>query len=144
NNMSIIKLFGCDKTKRFANYHGNKIGFIGYFKKPVSFEKIVKTVREEINPKPLILPFGKRDITSIAVISGSGSSFLKEAIKNKVDVFITGEAQEYVFETAKESYINFVAAAHYRTEVYGIKNLCKLVREKFKIETFFLDTNNPL
>ncbi len=142
NNVSMLKLFNCRKVKSFANYHGSNIGVIGYLKKPQKFEKIIKIVKQKINKNPFILPAGKKMITSVAIISGDGSSFINEVVKNKIDLYLTGEVQEHIYEVAQESSINLIAAGHNKTEIFGIKNLSKLIAKKFKIKTSFLNTEN--
>lgn len=144
NNISLIKLFTDKNIKPFGDYKGKKIGFKALFKKPVELKEIMKTVKKTISKNPLILNFGQKKINSLAVVSGGASSFFEQAICEKIDLYITGEPSEYVFELARESKTNFIAAGHYGTEVFGIKNLQKLIQKKFKLQTEFLYTENPI
>ncbi|MCX7647430.1 MAG: Nif3-like dinuclear metal center hexameric protein [Elusimicrobiales bacterium] len=144
NNISLIKLFPIKNITPFGDYKGKKIGFKAVFKKPVELREIIETIKKNISKNPLVLNFGEKKINSMAVISGGASSFLEQAINEKIDLYLTGEPSEYVFELAKESKKNFIAAGHYRTEVFGIKNLQNIIRKKFKPKTEFLDTENPI
>ncbi len=144
NNISLIKLFTAKNITPFGDYKGKKIGFKAVFKKPVELNEIMETVKKNISKNPLVLNFGKKKINSLAVVSGGASSFFEQAICEKIDLYITGEPSEYVFELARESETNFIAAGHYGTEVFGIKNLQNLIRKKFKLKTEFLDTQNPI
>lgn len=144
NNISLIKLFPVKNIKPFGDYKGKKIGFKAVFKKPIELKEIIETIKKNISKNPLILNFGEKKINSLAVVSGGASSFFEQAINEKIDLYITGEPSEYVFELAKESKTNFIAAGHHKTEVFGIKNLQKLIQKKFKLESEFLDTENPI
>jgi len=144
NNASIIKLFNTGKIKPFGFYKGKAIGFKAKLLHKTSLNKLIETIKEKINPKPFVLDFGKKEIESLAVISGRASSFFVDAIKEKIDLYITGEPAEEVFEISRDLNANFIAAGHYRTEVFGIKNLQKILEKKFKIKTLFFDTENPI
>jgi len=144
NNVSIIKLFNVYKIKPFGFYKGKAIGFKAKLLHKTPLNKVIETIKEKINPKPFVLDFGKKEIESLAVISGRASSFLVDAIKEKIDLYITGEPAEEVFELSRDLNMNFIAAGHYKTEVFGIKNLQKILEKKFKIQTLFFDTENPL
>ncbi len=44
-----------------------------------------------------------------------------------------------IFEVVRDAKINVIFAGHYVTETIGIKTLSDLVKEKFRIETIFID-----
>ena len=45
-------------------------------------------------------------------------------------------------ELAREEGINFLAAGHYRTEVWGVRALAKLLGKKFGVHAEFIDVPN--
>ncbi len=144
NNINIVKLFPVSKIEPFGEYRKNMIGFKAEFKKGLLSEKVFRIIREKINPKALILPFGPEKIKRIAVISGGGQGMFSQAVREKSDLYITGEASEQCYETAREEKIHFAAAGHYATEKFGVKALEKMIAEKFKLKTFFYDSKNPI
>ncbi|MBP7795390.1 MAG: Nif3-like dinuclear metal center hexameric protein [Elusimicrobiales bacterium] len=144
NNISILKLFSIKDTKPFANYMNVKAGLLGSLRNSISLNTAVKIIRDNINSNITLLDYGNKRIEKIAVVTGGGANFFEEAVLNGADLFITGESDERVFELAREYKSNFLSAGHYMTEVSGVKNLSSLLKKKFKIKTFFIDTSNPL
>lgn len=144
NNANLIKLFPVSNIKPFGEYDGNLIGFKAGLKKSISRKKAEEIIRGKINSKALFLPFGPDRISTIGVVSGGGQSFISQAAKEKLDLYITGEASEYCFETARENSLNFSAAGHYATEKAGVQALKELVEKKFHLKTFFYDSGNPI
>ena len=84
-------------------------------------------------------PFGKAEIKSVAYISGGGISMLNQAIEADIDCFITGEPAHSAFWLAKEAGINVIFAGHYYTETLGVKSIAKELKNKFKIDTEFIE-----
>lgn len=144
NNISLIKLLSCNFTKPFGKHKNKYIGFIGEYKRTKSINEIEKIIKTKINKNSLILKFGKEKIKTVAVISGSASSYFQEAILQGIDLFITGEPKEEIYYLAKDSQTNFIAAGHTHTEIFGIKNLQNIIVQKFKLNTYYLDIKNPL
>ncbi|MEF3280670.1 MAG: Nif3-like dinuclear metal center hexameric protein [Elusimicrobiota bacterium] len=143
NNISILKIFNIKHFENFGDYNGIKIGFIGKLPKKISLEEIANKIKKEINKNAIFINYGKKLIEKIAVVSGGGTNFFEEAVIKGADIFITGEGDEKAYELAREYRSNFVSAGHYRTEVFGIKELSKIISKKFKIKTLFIETNNP-
>lgn len=77
-------------------------------------------------------------------ISGGGYSALYEAIELGLDVFITGEPNEWVMNVANEAGIHFLAGGHYATEVLGVQALGEHVADRFGIDVEFIDVPNPV
>ena len=61
------------------------------------------------------------------------------AIKEKADLFITGEPRLSSYHLAKESGINLIFCGHYATETLGIKALMALIQKRFNVDCLFLD-----
>jgi len=69
---------------------------------------------------------------------------VREAIDRKADLFLTGEATEWVYHFCREEKIHYVAAGHTHTEWLGIKALGEHLEEKFKLEHQFVLIENPI
>ncbi len=144
NNAALIRLFPVKKIIPFGDYNGQKIGFKGVLKRCFKRSQAFSVIKEKINPNALFLPFGPERIKTIGIVSGGAQSFINQAIDEGLDLYITGEASEYCFESAREGNVNFSAAGHYATEKAGVLALKKLLEKKFKIRTFFYDSKNPI
>ena len=63
-----------------------------------------------------------------------------------VQLYISGETSEWVVHQMKESEINYFCGGHYATEVFGVKELGKKIKEKFNnnLEVEFIDIPNQI
>ena len=134
NNALLFKMLGAVIKEEFGG-----VGYLGEFKKPKRFESIIKILNNKINAKCKILKYGPEKIKKIAVVSGGAAFDAFGAIDKEVDMFITGEINHSIYHRVKESKMHFVAAGHYATETVGVKALIKIIKEKFKVKTVFLD-----
>jgi len=140
NNVTIIKKIGIKNFVPFGIYDGNYIGYSGEFDSPTNIETISKLLEVDLNDRYIrYLSFGKKNIKSVAVISGGGSSCLNEAIDKNIDLFITGELQHYNYHTVLEGKINLLAAGHYYTETFGVKALAEKIKNELGIDYIFCD-----
>ena len=99
------------------------------------------------NIKPLvraIQKYCKTNQSRIFLFPGGGDFAIDEAIKKKADLFVTGEFPHESYHTAKEKKLSIIAAGHYATETLGVKALMPVLKEKFAVNTVFLDTPTKL
>ena len=139
NNITIGKLLGLKKLKKFGDYHSIPIGYGGELEKRLTIDKFAKLVEDKLDTIIRIIGHGKDEIKRVAIVSGGGSSSLNEAIRNDYDVLIVGEAPHHTYHETKEGSINLVLAGHYNTEVFGVKALMPVLEKKFKVKTEFID-----
>lgn len=139
NNAEICRLLDVKRLRKFGMYHGVNTGYSGEFGKLVNLNSLIKKINVKLNVKCNTLRFGKNKIKTIGVVSGGGASALNEAISKRLDCFLTGEIIHASYHFAKEGKINLLEAGHYKTETLGVKALMRLLKEKFKIETVFID-----
>lgn len=144
NNITIAKLLLAKSIKPFGKHKNSYIGFKVKYTPSTTLDKITTIVKSKINQNPLIFDFGRKEIKTLAIISGAGSSYLQQAIDEGIDLFLTGEVKEEVFHLAKDSSINLIAAGHTHTEIFGIRNLQRLINSQFNIYTEFLPSDNPI
>ncbi|MDP2907334.1 MAG: Nif3-like dinuclear metal center hexameric protein [Nanoarchaeota archaeon] len=139
NNTQLLKMLGAKIKEEFAEHEGQNVSWIGEFKKPKSLKEIEKILNSKLKIKATVLPFGKEKIRRIAVCSGGGGypTFF-EALNKNIDLYLTGDAIE-VYHSAKDTKLNVIFAGHHATETLGVKALSKLLKQKFKIETKFID-----
>ncbi|SIS04589.1 Nif3-like dinuclear metal center hexameric protein [Natronorubrum thiooxidans] len=82
------------------------------------------------------LAFGPEEIEDVAIVTGSGTDWLDEAIDAGVDALVTGEGKQQVYHEAKEAGIHVVLAGHYATETFGVRALQDLV-DSWGLETSY-------
>jgi dinuclear metal center YbgI/SA1388 family protein len=139
NNAQILKLLNAKIDEGFIFKDGKNIGWIGEAKKPIPIQKIESILNVALNIKSIVLPFGKGEIRTIAVCSGTGGyPGFYEALAKKVDLYLTGDAID-LYSSAKDAKMNIIFAGHHSTEVFGVKALADVVKKKCKVETVFVD-----
>ncbi|MFW5960606.1 MAG: Nif3-like dinuclear metal center hexameric protein, partial [Chitinivibrionales bacterium] len=115
------------------------IGYTGRYPSSVGIERIVKRLETELQTKCRVLPFGKREVGSVGIVSGGGSrGDLSEAVDKDLDLFITGEPVE-VYHLAKDAGINVIFAGHHASEKTGVQSLMKQMRNEFSTVTMVFE-----
>ena len=139
NNAQLLKLLGASIRDEFYRVDGKNVGWIGEFKRAVSLGTIEKKLARHLNAHCTVLPFGKKGVKTIAVVSGGGGmGGFGEAMAAGVDLYLTGEVCD-LYHAAKDASINVIFGGHHATETLGVKALSEVVKKKFKVQTIFLD-----
>ena len=136
NNAGIAKRIGLTQVEQFGTWRGMTLGVIGKLPSPATAEELAAKLAI---PDARILPFGKKEISTVAIISGGAGEDFEQAVTAGADAYITGEVSHEDFHPIEESGITVIAGGHYNTETFGVN----LVREKLEaekgIETVFID-----
>ncbi|ERH04380.1 MAG: hypothetical protein J07HR59_01512, partial [Halorubrum sp. J07HR59] len=74
----------------------------------------------------------------IAVLTGSGTDWLDEAIAAGADALVTGEGKQKVYHQAREAGVTVMLAGHYATETAGVQSLQELA-DGWGLDTGFID-----
>lgn len=75
-----------------------------------------------------------RHINKVAVISGSGSSFISNALAAGADVLVTGDIKYHEARDAAENGLALIDAGHYGTEIIMARRLAEELNQKARIE----------
>ncbi len=119
------------------------VGLIGSLNEPVSPRDFARRVQEVLGREPLLVE-GPQMIRRIGWCTGGGQGYIDQAIAAGVDLYLTGEASEQTFHSARENGISFIAAGHHATERYGVQALGDYLARRFAIEHLFIDCANPI
>ena len=144
NNALAARELGLTALEPFGVLDGLAIGLRGKLEAPLSPEEFLLRCREVFGQEPMAFLEGPDPIESVGLISGAAERGLHEAIDLGLDLFLTGEASEWVMNVARESGTHFVAAGHYATERLGIRALGEHLAERYGIEVEFVDLPNPV
>ncbi|MCL2801721.1 MAG: Nif3-like dinuclear metal center hexameric protein [Treponema sp.] len=139
NNAVLAELLGLENIEPFGVYNGKKVGYKGTFPKPVTIDEAVKKINFNGRPPAGIFPFGKKECTTAAVVSGGASNNARDAIAEGVDLYVTGESSHSVYHECLENKLNMIAGGHYNTEVWGLNAIMKQCITELGIEAEFLD-----
>ncbi len=140
NNVQLLKILGFEKETPFGWYGGQNISFTGRSKSPKSIDNIKNVLETELGSMCKILSFGSEKIYRIAVCSGGGALFgiFNEAVGLGVDLYLTGDSTE-MYQISRDIGINVIFAGHHATEIVGVRALSSVVKDKFGIDTIFVD-----
>ncbi|OLZ39523.1 Nif3-like dinuclear metal center hexameric protein [Natrinema saccharevitans] len=89
------------------------------------------------------LDFGPDAIEDVAIVTGSGTDWLDEAVAAGADALVTGEGKGKVYHEAREAGIHVFLAGHYATETFGVRSLQEFV-EEWGLETTYLEAPTGL
>jgi dinuclear metal center YbgI/SA1388 family protein len=85
-----------------------------------------------------VLDFGPDRIETVAIVTGSGTDWLDEAVAVGADALVTGEGKQQVYHRAREAGVNVFLAGHYATETGGVSALQSLCDE-WELDTTWID-----
>lgn len=144
NNAILARLLGLEKLEPFGLYHGVKLGFRGAFPEPVRLDEALRRVLPDGSRPRTLVPSGPDPVRTAAVVSGGAPFELLEAIREGVDLFVTGEPSHSIYHSALESRTSFLAAGHYATEVHGVRAVAERLALETGLETRFIDSPTGL
>lgn len=128
----------------FGDHKGAPTGIQGVFSRPIKASELSGKLAEILNHTVLFTsPNPNQVIRNIGIITGGANGGWLQASHAGLDSYLTGEMSEHDWHEAKEAGIHMYAGGHNATEQFGIQSLMKVVEEKFGIETFFINSNNP-
>jgi dinuclear metal center YbgI/SA1388 family protein len=143
NNAGLADLLELEQREDFAVYSGTSIGFKGALREPVEFGILIERLREGLGGVNFAFGDLKRPIKTIGLCSGGAANHIVEAAEEGLDLYLSGEAEEWTQAQAQELGIAFVAGGHHRTERFGPKGLARhLCAQGYDAQ--FIDINNPV
>ncbi len=144
NNAQILKRLALQVEGPFGDYRGQSLSFMGHWHRARPFETVRGEIQALFGGEPLVLDHGPKQVKRVAVCSGGAPDLIREAVATGADLYLTGEATEYVFHIAREEGIHFIAAGHHRTETLGVQALGEALATQFGLEHQFIDIANPI
>lgn len=143
NNALICKALGLRGLRPFGVYHGVPVGFRGALPRPMSLSAFKRRAQAVFGQAADAMEFGKKQIRTVAVVSGGAANLISEAGDCGVDVYVSGEPGLGAFNLAQEYGINALFAGHYATETFGVKAVGDLLSKRYRIAVEFIDMRIP-
>ena len=144
HNALIIKGLGALPT---VPYGEGGWGWYGEFDKPVALDHLEAECQRMFGQLRASYLFGPAEVRRIVAVSGKGAPLpgdMEGLVRDKVDLFITGEPHEWNRELFREVGISFIAGGHYNTEKLGVLALGDVIRDQFEVAVEFLDLPNEV
>lgn len=144
NNALIARALGARITQTFMR-EGADVACLAEFSGKISLRELKGRI-EQIIPQGITSSFlfGKKEISQIAICSGSASSGISEGFSLGADAFLTGEIRETTPILAEENGWNIFACGHHRTETFGVRALAEKISSEWNIPAEFVDIDNPI
>lgn len=144
NNAGLAALLDLTDIKSFGLWRKMSIGFQGLLPQALSIEEVATKLLGAGEKPFCILPFGKKTIKSVGIISGGAGGDVWQALEAGLDCYITGAFEHECFHYVKESGINVVALGHYQSETIGVRLVAKKLESEKGIKTLFIDAPTGL
>lgn len=139
NNAVLARMMGLAAVEGFGEHRGVKLGFSGTIDPPISLDEAVRRVLPDGSRPRCLIPGGPEKIGRAAVVSGGAPFETLQAIEAGLDLYVTGEPSHSIYHAVLEGGINFIAAGHYATEVWGVRAVSERLAREMGIQTFFVD-----
>lgn len=143
NNALLADALDLPVVEPFGEYKGRKIGVLAECA-PIAGDELAARIERALDRKPLHFAFAGRELSRIAIVSGSAPDYLEEAAAVGADALISGEPAERVQANAKELMLDYFAAGHHATERLGVQRLGELISERFGVSHEYVDIDNPV
>ena len=140
NNAVLARLLKLENLTPFGRWGPRTIGWRGGLAAPVDRAALAAGLEALLGARPDVLPFGKDEIRSVAIVSGAAADLVSEAARSGVDAFVTGETSHVAWHQARELGVNVFFAGHYATETLGVRALGDHLAGEFGVEAVFLDS----
>ncbi len=135
NNALLARAIGAQPEAGFGEYGGVQLGTIAVLPEAMPLAELAGRLAATGCDDQIMWAFGPDPVRRLAVLTGSGCSFLQEAIDAGADCFITGESKHSAYHQAREAGINCIFAGHYDTETFGVRAVGERLAEQFGVAT---------
>ena len=143
NNVQLARLLGLQVDGPLEADNPRSVVLLGHLAEPMSAADFARRVATALNREPLLVD-SDRPVRRVGWCTGGGQGYIDQAIAAGVDLYLTGEASEQTFHSARENGIAFIAAGHHATERYGVQALGDYLARRFALEHLFVDCPNPI
>jgi len=137
NNMLLAKAIGLMNPRPFCEQKGLEIGLVGEM--AISRDELSIRLASAVGGHVHVCTAGPMAPKRVAVITGGAGSEVAKVASHGVDTFITGEGPHWSFPIAEELGINVFYAGHYATETFGVRELGRVLSERFHLPHSFID-----
>ena len=144
NSALLARAMGLEVEDAFGEYKGVSIGWRARTPAAWSAAALAERAAAAVGGEARVMGHGPEEIRTVAVVTGSGASFLPEAAAAGIDALVTGEAAHHNFMDACELGVHLVLAGHYATETFGVRALVDRIAEHFGVESHFIDDPSGL
>jgi dinuclear metal center YbgI/SA1388 family protein len=140
NAARLADALGVENRAPFGEHAGQHVGVRGTLPEPTTADVLQATLEAELDTgdQPVqAIDVGPDELYEVAIVTGSGADWLREAEAVGVDALLTGEGKGKLYHEAREAGVAAFLAGHYATETFGVRTLQSLA-DDWGVETTFL------
>jgi dinuclear metal center YbgI/SA1388 family protein len=137
NNAQLARALGLKNLKPFFLEKNQFIGVQA--RATINRDQLSAQLARALGTTPHLLPGGPSKCRRIGIVTGGAGGSMRQAAKEGVDTFITGEGPHWTFAVAEDLGINVFYGGHYATETFGVKALAEHLSKKFHLPWTFID-----
>ena len=144
HNVQIIKGLGASPTEPYGE---GGWGWYGEFETPAALDHLAEECQRLFGQLRASYLFGPSEVRRMVAVSGKGAPLpgdMEVLVRDKVDLYITGEPHEWNRELFREVGISFMAGGHYNTEKLGVLALGEVIKDQSDVDVEFLDLPNEV
>ena len=113
------------------------LGMVGTLPGPVTLQEMALQVKSKLASSTLkVLGDLRGKVEKVAVLGGSGGNFIADALRNNVDVLITGDVSYHDAQQAERQGLSLIDAGHEATERPVVDFWAGLLEEKLRQKGF--------
>jgi dinuclear metal center YbgI/SA1388 family protein len=127
-NDALAEIFELSDVEKIV-CDGIELMRVGNLKEEINLEDFVHTVCQKLGCKHLNYASNSGKVYRLAILGGSGGSYIHDAHFAGADTYLSGEIGYHNMTDCKDSQINLIEAGHYFTENIALKNLAQFVIE---------------
>ncbi len=107
-------------------------GRLGRLPQPLTLRQFAEQVKQALHaPVVQMTASEQQSVQRVALACGAAGEFLRDALQQKADVFLTGEMRFHDCLAAEAQRLSLVLPGHYATERCGVEELARLLQERF-------------
>jgi putative NIF3 family GTP cyclohydrolase 1 type 2 len=109
-------------------------GRIGELEATVDRSVVIKRIAKGLGLKSLLVAGPKKGkISRVACVAGAGGEFLKDAIEQKAQLYLTGEMRHHDALKAADRGATVVCALHSNSERASLKKMARLLKQRVEV-----------
>jgi len=141
NNACLARAMELQDVQPFAPVNGVPVGCWGRMPRALPAEEVRSMILTLCGGLTAAFLHGPKLVETVGIVSGGAARMVEEAHKARLDLYLTGEAQEDSMAVSQELGVHFVAAGHHRTEVFGVR---EHIAAEYGLEVRFFEVSNPI
>lgn len=145
NAAGLARRLGIVQHEDFCLSKGAYLGQKGELERPLLPEEFAQRLQDVAGHEVRYsCPDPQAKIQSVGIVTGGANKYWKQALRDGLDAFITGEISEHDWHESQEAGVCYFAAGHHATERFGVLDLERAMQREFSgIESTFFDSENP-